>query len=87
MPGMQTRTQKTRLAPKVAARGIGVAEKPKKRASTPPPGPGSAISAEERAMLIARAAYCRAEKRGFAPGGELQDWIEAEAEVLQLIDA
>lgn len=36
-------------------------------------------------MLVARAEYFRAEKRGFAPGGKLQDWIEAEAEVLQLI--
>ena len=36
-------------------------------------------------MLVARAAYFRAEKRGFAPGRELQDWVEAEAEVLRLI--
>ena len=35
--------------------------------------------------LIARAAYFRAEKRGFAPGSELQDWVEAEAELLRLI--
>jgi hypothetical protein len=27
---------------------------------------------------IAVAAYYRAEKRGFTPGGELQDWFEAE---------
>jgi hypothetical protein len=62
-----------------------VAKKPKQINVEPPPGPGSAISAEERAMLIARAAYFRAERRGFAPGSELQDWVEAEAEVLQLI--
>jgi hypothetical protein len=24
------------------------------------------------------------EKRGFVPGGELQDWLEAEAQVLRL---
>jgi hypothetical protein len=35
-------------------------------------------------MLVARAAYFLAEKRGFAPGGELQDWVEAETEVLWL---
>ena len=29
---------------------------------------------------IAVAAYFRAEKRGFAPGGELGDWLAAEAE-------
>jgi len=28
-------------------------------------------------MLVARIVYFRAEKRGFAPGGELQDWVEA----------
>jgi len=31
--------------------------------------------------LIAEAAYYRAERRGFAPGGEELDWLEAEAEV------
>lgn len=30
--------------------------------------------------MIAEAAYYRAEKRGFAPGDELRDWIEAERE-------
>jgi len=29
---------------------------------------------------IAVAAYFRAEKRGFDPGGELEDWLSAEAE-------
>lgn len=30
---------------------------------------------------VARAAYFRAERRGFAPGDELADWLAAEAEV------
>ena len=38
-------------------------------------------SPEERWQVIAVAAYHRAEKRGFAPGDELQDWIEAEKEI------
>lgn len=42
---------------------------------------GRVISPEERERMIARAAYFRAEKRGFAPGHELEDWLEAEAEV------
>ena len=37
----------------------------------------------ERRRRIAVAAYYRAERRGFAPGCEMDDWIEAEAEVLQ----
>jgi hypothetical protein len=34
-----------------------------------------------RASRIAIAAYYRAERRGFAPGGELEDWLDAEREV------
>ena len=36
---------------------------------------------EQRAALIAEAAYFRAEKRGFLPGHETEDWLAAEAEV------
>jgi hypothetical protein len=43
------------------------------------------ISSEERWKMIAIAAYHKAENRGFAPGGELQDWAEAEQEVDELI--
>jgi hypothetical protein len=35
----------------------------------------------EREAMIARAAYFRAEQRGFAPGHELEDWLAAEAEI------
>ena len=31
---------------------------------------------------IAEAAYYRAQNRGFEPGGETQDWLAAEAEIL-----
>jgi hypothetical protein len=31
--------------------------------------------------LVAIAAYYRAQRRGFAPGGEVEDWLEAEREV------
>ncbi|MGF1613915.1 MAG: DUF2934 domain-containing protein [Gammaproteobacteria bacterium] len=39
------------------------------------------VGGETRRQLIELAAYYRAERRGFAPGGELQDWLEAEGEV------
>jgi hypothetical protein len=42
---------------------------------------------EERMRLIAEAAYFKAEQRGFAEGGELGDWIEAEAEIDALLDS
>jgi hypothetical protein len=35
---------------------------------------------DDRQQRIREAAYCRAEARGFAPGGELDDWIAAERE-------
>jgi hypothetical protein len=35
--------------------------------------------------MIREAAYYRAEKRGFAPGLEAEDWAQAEAEVLERV--
>jgi len=35
--------------------------------------------AESRLDMIATAAYYLAERRGFAPGRELDDWLEAES--------
>jgi hypothetical protein len=45
------------------------------------------VSAEEVRKLIAEAAYYRAKKRGFTPGHEVEDWVQAEAEVLRRIGA
>jgi hypothetical protein len=42
-------------------------------------------SNDETQRWIATAAYHRAEKRGFAPGYEVQDWLDAEAEINELI--
>ena len=54
----------------------------KKAASTP-----VAVSEDVRRGMIAKAAYLRAERRGFAPGGEAEDWLAAEAEVDALLEA
>jgi hypothetical protein len=55
---------------------------PKKASKTPQsrthPAPSDAT---ERQRLIAEAAYFRAERRGFAPGYEETDWLEAEKEL------
>jgi len=40
------------------------------------------MSAKELYEMIREAAYYRAEKRGFCPGLEAEDWRAAEAEVL-----
>ena len=38
-----------------------------------------AVEPEQR--MIEVAAYYRAERRGFQPGAELDDWLQAEAEI------
>jgi len=43
--------------------------------------PDSKIDAQKRHALIAEAAYLRAERRGFAPGHEEEDWLAAETEI------
>jgi len=37
--------------------------------------------------MISQAAYYRAEKRGFQPGLESEDWVQAEAEVMARLQA
>lgn len=43
------------------------------------------VAAEERHKMIEFAAYQRAEKRGFAGGSPLQDWLEAEVEIDEML--
>ena len=45
------------------------------------------ISEDVRRGMIAEGAYLRAERRGFAPGHEEEDWLAAEAEVDALLKA
>ena len=64
--------------------------------STPPRGSRAAkgqspqraaVSADDRRSMIAEAAYLRAERRGFMPGHETEDWLAAEVEVDALLKA
>jgi Protein of unknown function (DUF2934) len=44
--------------------------------------PGQDISSpSDHDVRIAELAYIKAERRGFTPGHELEDWLEAEQEV------
>ena len=52
--------------------------------NAPPYSPDSTVSPREE--LIRTAAYFRAERRGFAPGCELDDWLESEREVDRWIE-
>lgn len=49
------------------------------------PALGKSVSPEQRWKLIADAAFFKAENRGFAPGGEVADWLAAEMEVDALL--
>jgi DUF2934 family protein len=57
------------------------------RKSTVEPAARVQVTAEARRALIAESAYLRAERRRFAPGHEVQDWLAAEAEVDELLRA
>lgn len=48
-------------------------------------GEGLPVSTEERRRMVAEAAYFRAARRDFTPGGEFEDWVAAEAEVERLL--
>jgi hypothetical protein len=52
-----------------------------RKTSRAAPGVTRFVDPERRAALIAEAAFFRAEKRGFAPGHEVEDWLAAESEV------
>jgi hypothetical protein len=43
---------------------------------------GDVIYLPDRDARIAELAYLKAESRGFEPGHELEDWLEAEQEFL-----
>jgi hypothetical protein len=59
------------------------AQRPAKTAPDAPAAKAavSRLSPEEVYRLIQESAYFKAKARGFEPGREVQDWIEAEAEV------
>jgi hypothetical protein len=50
-----------------------------------PSAPRMALTREGRQALIAEKAYLRAERRGFTPGHETEDWLAAEVEVDALL--
>lgn len=84
-------TKKERPAPPKTTKSQGQpAAKPAAKPASQPPTPFTSnaraeVSPEELRKLISDAAYFRAKQRGFAPGYELEDWIQAEAEVMSRI--
>ena len=85
------RKPRAATAPKPAARKVATAKKAatakataRRPASTASRPAVTAPSATGREEMVRTAAYFRAERRGFAPGYEWEDWLAAEAEVSAL---
>ena len=75
-PGAKT-TLPAQVAPQVARSSKSTKSARAKSPDTTAP----IINPEYRRALIAEAAYLRAERRQFAPGYEVDDWLNAESEV------
>ena len=52
-----------------------------KRTRTRKASAARAADTPQRRAMIAEVAYYKAERRGFEPGHELEDWLQAEAEI------
>ncbi len=70
---------KAKAAPKVAPKPA--AAKPARSRTKKSAG----VPSEQRRNYIEMAAYYIAERRGFAPGNPLEDWVQAEAEIDRLL--
>lgn len=74
---------KPKPAPKAASKAVpkdAVAKPAKPRAKK-----HGGVPAEQRRNYIEMAAYYIAERRGFALGNPLEDWVQAEAEIDRLL--
>ncbi|MBK9019010.1 MAG: DUF2934 domain-containing protein [Sulfuritalea sp.] len=93
----KTKAPATRKA--TPAKTVTTEKKPTVKMSDPKPTPKKApakpavarakkpksVPAEQRRNYIEMAAYYIAERRGFAPGNPLEDWVQAEAEIDRLL--
>ena len=92
-PAVKVKAPAKPRAKKAAAPGASLAAAPGSVLGTPPKGGTLSlpmkISEDVRRGMIAKAAYLRAERRGFAGGHdkEREDWLAAEAEVDALLKA
>ncbi len=85
---MATQTAGTRRRAKAKTYTPPAAEAPSEEAVGNPDGEATTPTTADPAMrneMVSRAAYFRAERRGFTGGSALQDWLEAEAEIDRLL--
>jgi hypothetical protein len=85
-------TQKATAQPPAAKKPAKRSAKPKTAASQAAPAPAAEqappipqLTPEQRRMYVEVAAYYIAERRGFQGGSELEDWVQAEAEIDRLL--
>jgi hypothetical protein len=79
---MQTSTSTPQKQDKSAKPAIGPSGSQMRGTGNSTANPAMAqVTDEQRRQMIAVVAYYRAERRGFCEGGELDDWLAAEAEV------
>jgi hypothetical protein len=77
------RVSDSQQAPKVRKPRAAAKKAPPASAATAAP----AVSADQRRGMIALSAYLRAERRGFSPDGQAEDWLAAEREVDALLNS
>jgi hypothetical protein len=86
---MATQTAGTRRRAKAKIYTSPVAPAPEEATGTPDGEATTSTSTDVdpgmRNEMVSRAAYFRAERRGFSGGSALQDWLEAEVEIDQLL--
>ena len=77
MDEIKSRPRPRKTAAKTAAKNV----PPAKTAAARRPLKTAPSVPADRQSLVRMAAFLRAERRGFAPGYEIEDWLAAEAEV------
>jgi hypothetical protein len=75
---------KAEAKPKVASAKATATKKPA-ATRTAAKSKSSKVSPEQRYLMICEAAYYKAERRGFSPENEIQDWLDAESEINRLL--
>jgi len=81
MDETKSKPRPRKTAAKTAAKTVAPGKVPPGKAATAQrPAKASPSVPADRESQVRMAAYLRAERRGFAPGYEIEDWLAAEAE-------
>jgi hypothetical protein len=92
MEGNKTPARRTRRTASATAAPASPRKSPAKPKAAKPKAAerndiATSLTTAERLRMIEQAAFFRAERRGFAPGHEFEDWLAAEAEIAALVPA